>query len=172
MGHTGPLHLLARIVRRSAIVAVAVVMVAPAVASAHTGGPISTDFEARIAGLRPPVPGVRAHVLEGDLKLQLTVPGPHVVVVLGLLGEPFLRFSAAGVQANAASPTAWNSGVVKSSDAVPVSRARCGARSPAGAPSRGTRTGCGRGRSSRAARRRGGSRNGRSRWWWTGAASA
>jgi hypothetical protein len=113
---------LARLIRRSAIVAVAVVVAAPGVASAHTGGPISTDFEARISGLRPPVQGVRAHVLEGDLKLQLTDSGRHVVVVLGLLGEPFLRFSAAGVQANAASPTAWNSGVVSSSDAVPISR--------------------------------------------------
>jgi hypothetical protein len=121
VGHTGPLHLLARIARRSAIAAVAVVIAAPGVASAHTGGPISTDFEARIGGLRPPVDGVQARVLEGDLKLQLTVSGTHVVVVLGLLGEPFLRFSDAGVQANAASPTAWNSGVVKSSDAVPVS---------------------------------------------------
>ena len=65
---------------------------------------------------------MQAHVLEGDLKLQLTVSGRHVVVVLGLLGEPFLRFSAAGVQANAASPTAWNSGVVTSSQAVPASR--------------------------------------------------
>jgi hypothetical protein len=122
MGDSGPLSLLARLMRRSAIVAVAFVAAAPGVASAHTGGPISTNFEARIAGLRPPVDGVQAHVLEGDLKLQLSVSGGHVVVVLGLLGEPFLRFSAAGVQANAATPTAWNSGVVKSSDAVPVSR--------------------------------------------------
>ena len=42
-----------RLVRRSAIVAVAIALAAPGVASAHTGGPISTDFEARIGGLRP-----------------------------------------------------------------------------------------------------------------------
>jgi hypothetical protein len=113
--------MLARVVRRSAVLAVAALVAAPGVAWAHTGGPISTDFEARVGGLRPSVEGVRARVLDGDLKLQLTVSGRHVVVVLGLLGEPFLRFSPAGVQANAASPTAWNSGVVKSSDAVPVS---------------------------------------------------
>jgi hypothetical protein len=119
---TGPLPLLGRLARRSAITAVALAFAAPGVASAHTGGPISTDFEARIGGLQPAVAGVQAHVLEGDLKLQLAVSGRHVVIVLGLLGEPFLRFSAAGVQANAASPTAWNSGVVKSSAAVPASR--------------------------------------------------
>jgi hypothetical protein len=61
---------------------------------------------------------VRAQALGGDLKLQLTDGGPHVVVVLGLLGEPFLRFSASGVEANAASPTAWSSGVVAQGDAV------------------------------------------------------
>jgi hypothetical protein len=109
--------------RRSAVAAVAVAAATPGVAYAHTGGPISTDFEARVGGLRPAVGGVGAHVLDGDLKLQLTVSGRHVVVVLGLLGEPFLRFSAAGVQANAASPTAWNSGVISSKNAVPVSHA-------------------------------------------------
>ncbi len=116
------LPLLARLVRRSAIAAVALMFAVPGVAYAHTGGPISTDFEARVGGLHPAAAGVRAHVLDGDLKLQLSVAGRQVVVVLGLLGEPFLRFSAAGVQANAASPTAWNSGVVSSSDAVPGSR--------------------------------------------------
>jgi hypothetical protein len=115
------LSLLGRLVRRSALVAVVIALAAPAAASAHTGGTISTDFEARIGGLRPAVAGVQAHALEGDLKLQLTVSGRHVVVVFGLLGEPFLRFSPAGVQANAASPTAWNSGVVTSSQAVPAS---------------------------------------------------
>jgi hypothetical protein len=113
---------LRRFVRRSALAAVAIALAAPATASAHTGGTISTDFEARIGGLRPAVAGVHARALECDLKLQLTVSGRHVVVVLGLLGEPFLRFSPAGVQANAASPTAWNSGVVASSQAVPASR--------------------------------------------------
>jgi hypothetical protein len=108
--------------RRSALIAAAMALAAPATASAHTGGTISTDFEARIGGLRPAVAGIQARALEGDLKLQLTVSGRHVVVVLGLLGEPFLRFSPAGVQANAASPTAWNSGVVTSSQAVPASR--------------------------------------------------
>lgn len=94
------------------------VLVAPAVASAHTGGRIASDFEARVTGVRPAAAGVRARVLGGDLKLELTVSNGHTVTVLGLLGEPFLRFSAAGVQANAASPTAWTSGIIGRGDAV------------------------------------------------------
>lgn len=90
----------------------------PAAAWAHTGGRIATDFKARVEGVRPAAPEIRARVLAGDLKLELTVSGRHTVVVLGLLGEPFLRFSATGVQANAASPTAWSSGVVAAGDAV------------------------------------------------------
>jgi hypothetical protein len=108
----------ASIARRSALLAVALALVAPATAYAHTGGRIATDYEARVIGLRPRASGVGARVLGGDLKLELTVSGRHRVVVLGLLGEPFLRFSPAGVAANAASPTAWSSGVVASSDAV------------------------------------------------------
>jgi hypothetical protein len=123
MGHRGPLLLwLTRRLRRSALVAVAVVAAAPGTAYAHTGGRIATNFEARLAGLRPPAAGVRARVIGGDLKLQLSVTGSHVVVVLGLLGEPFLRFSPDGVAANAASPTAWNSGVISTADAVSSSR--------------------------------------------------
>jgi len=108
----------ASIAGRSALLAVALALVAPATASAHTGGRIATDFEARVIGLAPRTAGVRARVLGGDLKLELTVSGGHEVVVLGLEGEPFLRFSADGVAANAASPTAWSTGVVGSSDAV------------------------------------------------------
>jgi len=108
----------ASIARRSTLLAAAFALVAPATAYAHTGGRIATDFEARATGLRPRVAGVRARVLGGDLKLELTVSGGRDVVVLGLEGEPFLRFSAAGVAANAASPTAWSTGVISSSDAV------------------------------------------------------
>jgi hypothetical protein len=118
VGHPGPIHRLTRRLRRSALVAVALVAAMPGTAYAHAGGRIASDFEARIAGLRPPAAGVRAQVLGGDQRLQLTVTGRHVVVVLGLLGEPFLRFSPAGVDANAASPTAWNSGVISTSAAA------------------------------------------------------
>lgn len=121
VGHPGPIPRVRRRLRRSALVAVAMLAAMPGTAYAHAGGRIATDFEARLTGLRPPAAGVHAQVLGGDQRLQLTVTGSHVVVVLGLLGEPFLRFSPAGVDANAASPTAWNSGVVSRSAAVTAS---------------------------------------------------
>ncbi len=118
MGQPGPFPRLTRRLRRSALVAAVMLAAMPATAYAHAGGRIATDFEARLGGLQPPAAGVRAQVLGGDQRLQLTVTGSQVVVVVGLLGEPFLRFSPAGVEANAASPTAWNSGVVSTSAAV------------------------------------------------------
>jgi hypothetical protein len=99
--------------------ALAVFLTAAPTASAHfKSGVPSTDYEARIASLVPPEPGVRARTLDGDLRLELSVPPPRVVVVVGLLGEPFLRFSPAGVEANLASPTATSMGVVSASQAV------------------------------------------------------
>ena len=101
-----------------ALVAIAS-LAAPAPASAHLkSGTLSTDFQARVGGLRPVVSGIEARVLESDLLLQLRVAPARVVVVLGLLGEPFLRFSAVGVEANAASPTAGSARVIDRADAV------------------------------------------------------
>ena len=92
---------------------------APARASAHLkSGTLSTDFQARVGNLRPPASGIEARVLESDLLLELRVAPPRVVVVLGLLGEPFLRFSSAGVEANLASPTAASARVIGTADTV------------------------------------------------------
>jgi hypothetical protein len=108
------------LLQRSLVVAAAVSLAAPATATAHLGGgTLSSDFEARISGLRPPAKGVSARVLGGDQRLQLSVRRPRVVIVLGLVGEPFLRFSPTGVQANAASPTALSTHVLAESDALP-----------------------------------------------------
>lgn len=94
-------------------------LLAPASASAHVKtGTLSTDFAARVGSFRPAAPGLAARVLGGDLQLELRVPAHRVVVVLGLLGEPFLRFSPAGVEANLASPTAGSTGVIRAGDAV------------------------------------------------------
>jgi hypothetical protein len=91
----------------------------PAHASAHLkSGLLSTDFEARVGSLTPAAAGVHARVLDGDLLLELRVAPTQVVVVLGFVGEPFLRFSSAGVEANAASPTAGSAGVIPPGDAA------------------------------------------------------
>lgn len=64
-------------------------------AEAHVSpGPISTSYQARIDGLRPHVSGITATVLDGDQRLRIDVASPHVVIVLGRIGEPFLRITA------------------------------------------------------------------------------
>ena len=73
----------------------------PATAAAHGRGPtVALDDRLRVDSVPP---GVRARVLNGDRGLLLTARG---ALVLGYLGEPFLRFRTDGVWANRASPTA------------------------------------------------------------------
>ncbi len=101
-----------------ALVVAAGLTVVPSAGAHLKSGVPSTDFEARIAGFRPAVSGLEARALDGDQRLELRVAPPRVVVVLGLLGEPFLRFSPDGVEANLASPTTTSMGVVAAADAV------------------------------------------------------
>jgi hypothetical protein len=96
----------------------------PTAAVAHTSPALSTDFEARIEGFRPPSPELVARVLGGDQRLELRVPTGSVVVVLGIEHEPFLRFSPAGVEVNLASPTAASARVITSADAVVATAVR------------------------------------------------
>jgi hypothetical protein len=87
-------------------------------AQAHLSpGLVSASFRARIDGFRPAVAGVSASVLEGDLKLRIVAEPPHVVVVLGLVGEPFLRIQPDGTYANTHSPTAAAAGLITSASA-------------------------------------------------------
>ncbi|MEA2443513.1 MAG: hypothetical protein QOJ12_805 [Thermoleophilales bacterium] len=96
----------------------------PATAMAHASPALSTDYEARVEGFRPPAPGLVARVLGSDQRLELRVEPGRVVVVLGVEHEPFLRFSSAGVEANLASPTAVSARVIASADAVVAATAR------------------------------------------------
>jgi hypothetical protein len=101
----------------------AVSLAAAAPAAAHVrSGPLSTDFEARVGGFGVDASGLHARVLDSDQRLELRVSPPRIVVVVGLEGEPFLRFSPAGVEANVASPTATSARVIKATDAVSSSR--------------------------------------------------
>jgi hypothetical protein len=101
------------------LLALTLVLAAPGPADAHLKtGLVASDFQARAGSFRPAAPGLAARVLGGDQRLELRVAGGHVVIVLGLLGEPFLRFSPAGVEANLASPTASGAKVIKAGNAV------------------------------------------------------
>lgn len=52
-------------------------------------------------------PGVEAKVVDGDQQLWLRASRAVTVVVTGLRGEPYLRFSPSGVWLNERSPTAY-----------------------------------------------------------------
>lgn len=89
------------------VMASLVALVLPARAWAHAAAPVNAlDYEARITSVGGADLGIRARVIDGDRKLDLRVPAPHMVVVLGDAGEPFLRFSPHGVAVNDRSPTA------------------------------------------------------------------
>ena len=107
---------------RLGAVALAVMVVSlarPSAALAHIAtGDLSTTFKATVSGFQPPAPGLRARVLGGDIKLQLSAPASDRVIVLGLVGEPFVRFDASGVWVNLGSPTAATAGMVSAGQAV------------------------------------------------------
>jgi hypothetical protein len=78
----------------------------PAPAQAHGRAIVrALDYEARPTE-QTIGPGVRARVIDGDRSLELTVAPNRVVLVDGYIGEPFVRFSERGVEANVHSPTA------------------------------------------------------------------
>ena len=97
--------------------AISLMTAGPVAAHVRTGT-LSTDFEARVTGLRPATPGITARALDGDLLLELRVAPERVVIVLGYVGEPFLRFVPAGVEVNLASPTAGSARIIPAGDAV------------------------------------------------------
>ena len=107
---------------RIAVVIVLVLgaLVLPGRAEAHgKTNVIALDYEARLVGTELVAPDVRAHILDGDRKLQLTVDTPRTLIVLGYGGESFLRFSARGVDVNLNSPTAVANRITPA-QAVPV----------------------------------------------------
>jgi hypothetical protein len=76
----------------------------PPPASAHVRtGRIAVDFRADV--LRTPT-GVTARVYESDLAVRVSAAEGRRVVVLGYLGEPFIRIGPAGAAVSKTSPTA------------------------------------------------------------------
>jgi hypothetical protein len=73
-------------------------------ASAHAGltAPAATSYLARISSAPA---GLEAKVVDGDQRLWLRISPGVVAVVLGLRGEPYLRFSSHGVEINTRSVT-------------------------------------------------------------------
>ena len=128
-----------RVTRKVLAVAVLVVLclgIWSAPASAHVGGMGVTpsNYSTTVRGLEPPVPGIQLQVYEGGNWVILTNHTSHDAVVLGYLGEPYLRVGPDGIFENTASPSLAlaqalpGDGVAPASDAsnVPVHWAKVG----------------------------------------------
>jgi hypothetical protein len=94
-------------VRRSALALAAALVAAallPSTASAHVGRvpPAATNYLARISSIPP---GLTARIVDGDQAIWMRAKPSLTVVVTGLRGERYLRFSPAGVAVNMQSAT-------------------------------------------------------------------
>ena len=80
-------------------------LVTPGRAAAHSRAPtVALDYRLELS--RTTLRGVHAQVVDGDRALRVRVDPPHRLIVVGLLGEPLLRFGRDGVWVNRASPSA------------------------------------------------------------------
>jgi hypothetical protein len=90
-----------------------VALAAPAGADAHLrSGVVAVDYRASVVS---PNPAVKARVYHSDRALSVTAEPGHTVVILGYLGEPFVRIGAGGLAVNASSLTAAGLGLLKGS---------------------------------------------------------
>jgi hypothetical protein len=91
-----------------------VALATPAAAGAHLrSGTVAVDYRASVMAAQ--TPAYSAQIFQSDRALGITVKPPHVVILLGYLGEPVFRLDAAGLWVNTASPTAVAFRLVKRS---------------------------------------------------------
>jgi len=89
----------------------AVALALPPAASAHVrSGVVAVDDRADVLVMPP---GVAVRIYASDLAVRLTAGTARSVVVLGYLGEPFIRIGARGAVVSKASPTARGARVVE-----------------------------------------------------------
>jgi hypothetical protein len=76
-------------------------------AVANGGGGASKGYAATITTVTPANGNLQLTVLDADDRLELSVEGPHTVVIHGYEGEPYLRFTPVGVYRNRNSPATY-----------------------------------------------------------------
>lgn len=77
-------------------------------AAAHVGGEAAgSDYDARIVGVTPAVPGVTVRILQFGDEFELVNETSTDVVVPGYSDEPYLRIGPDGVWRNANSPATY-----------------------------------------------------------------
>jgi hypothetical protein len=86
----------------------AILVLGASPASAHgLGGLKPTDYQTRLTGITPEIPGIELEVVDLGTRLRLTNDTAHDVTVLGYDGEPYLRVGPAGVFENTRSPATY-----------------------------------------------------------------
>jgi hypothetical protein len=80
------------------VVGLLLLLALPAPASAH--GPVAPVATGYLAKVRSAPPRLVAKVVDGYVRMWLSVPPAETVVVLDYRGAPYLRFSRAGVEVN------------------------------------------------------------------------
>ena len=108
----------------SVIAAAGAALAAPPAAAAHLRtGTVAVDYGADVSSPTPsPTAPFSVGVYQSDRALHISVRRGHTVVVLGYLGERFLRIDAAGVWVDTASPTAAAVGLVPKERPAPGAR--------------------------------------------------
>ena len=92
----------------SVVIALGVLIVGAAPASAHTvSGQGSSDFRSRVLSVSPSVAGLRVRSVELGSRIELTWTGPDQLVVVGYDREPYLRIGPDGVFRNRRSPASY-----------------------------------------------------------------
>ncbi|CAN0483799.1 unnamed protein product, partial [Phaeothamnion confervicola] len=78
-------------------------------AFAHTGtsGTATSNYRTRVTDVQPAVPDLSVRVADLDGRITLSYSGPGTIIVEGYEGEPYLRFSPAGVERNRHSPATY-----------------------------------------------------------------
>ncbi|MDX6425304.1 MAG: hypothetical protein QOD52_709 [Gaiellaceae bacterium] len=95
-------------------------LVVPPGAAAHLrSGVIAVDYRTHMTVLSPELrTALDARVYQSDQAFRLEVRNDHSVIVLGYLGEPFLRLDPRGLAVNAASPTSASVKLVSKAERV------------------------------------------------------
>ena len=92
----------------SAVIAVAVLVIQAAPASAHTvSGQGATNYRPVLQSITPAVPGLSAKTLDVGSWIEVGWTGPGDLTILGYQGEPYLRIGPDGVYRNKLSPATY-----------------------------------------------------------------
>jgi len=92
----------------SALIAIVVLVVQAAPASAHTvSGQGATNYRPVLQSITPAVPGLSAKTLDVGSWIEVTWTGSGDLTILGYEGEPYLRIGADGVYRNKLSPATY-----------------------------------------------------------------